>query len=266
MSRTIAIANQKGGVAKTTTAIHLAAGLAYSLDLATGKRILLVDLDPQGDATWAVLSRRVSEVDHSVYDLLKPEDLRQCTVEDVRLPTNVPGLDLLPAGRALAKTPDQLSNQPGWVWFLADALQAVAEKYEFVIVDCPPTLGKLTILGLAAADEVLVPLRPGPLELKGIGELLLTLKRTRQALRQANGRPRLGGVLMTMVEPRTLIGADTRAAIQKAFGSTVFQTEIPKSVVVAEALSRHTNLFQAYPQHKAARAYARLVKEVVTRG
>jgi chromosome partitioning protein len=219
--RVYALANQKGGVGKTTTAINLAACLAEA-----GERTLVVDLDPQANATSG-LGERVNG--SSSLDLLDGIPLPK-----LAKPTRFPRLELVPSRPELAAAAVELARRPDGERYLAEALAGAAEKYAFVFVDCPPSLGPLTVNALAAADRVLVPVQAEYYALEGLAQLVGSVDLVRARL---NPRLALGGLLLTMVDRRTRLAADVSAEVRRNFGELVFKTAVPRSVRVAEAPS-----------------------------
>jgi chromosome partitioning protein len=244
-----ALANQKGGVGKTTTAINLAACLAEA-----GARSLLVDLDPQANATSG-LGERAEEV--STYDLLDGAPL-----SDVIRHTAYANLDLVPSRPDLAGAVVELAQRGDGESYLRQSLQGAREEYEFVFLDCPPSLGPLTVNALAAADQVLVPVQAEYYALEGLSQLVKSVELVRARL---NPRLQVGGVLLTMVDGRTKLSAEVEDEVRKHFGDRVFRTTIPRSVRLAEAPSHGLPVI-AYDRRSAgAAAYWRATNELVER-
>jgi chromosome partitioning protein len=247
--RVYALANQKGGVGKTTTAINLAACLAEA-----GERTLVVDLDPQANATSGLGERANGS---SSLDLLDGIPLSK-----LAKPTRFALLDLLPARAELAGAAVELARRSDGERYLADALAGAGEGYSFVFVDCPPSLGPLTVNALAAADRVLVPVQAEYYALEGLAQLVGSVELVRSRL---NPRLALGGVLLTMVDRRTRLAADVAAEVRRHFGELVFRTAVPRSVRVAEAPS-HGLPVTAYDRSSAgADAYWKVAMELVGR-
>ena len=247
--RVYALANQKGGVGKTTTTINLAACLAEA-----GERVLVVDLDPQANATSG-LGERANGT--SSLDLLDGIPLA-----DLAKPTQFPRLELVPSRPELAGAAVELARRSDGERYLADALAGAGEGYSFVFVDCPPSLGPLTVNALAAADRVLVPLQAEYYALEGIAQLVGSVELVRSRL---NPRLALGGVILTMVDRRTRLSADVTAEVRRHFGELVFRTAVPRSVRVAEAPS-HGLPVTAYDRASAgADAYWKVAMELVGR-
>jgi chromosome partitioning protein len=247
--RVYALANQKGGVGKTTTTINLAACLAEA-----GERTLVVDLDPQANATSGLGERANGS---SSLDLLDGIPLPQ-----LARPTRFARLDLVPAKAELAGAAVELSRRGNGERYLADALTSATDDYEFVFVDCPPSLGPLTVNALAAADRVLVPVQAEYYALEGLAQLVGSVELVRSRL---NPRLALGGVLLTMVDRRTRLAADVAAEVRRHFGELVFRASVPRSVRVAEAPS-HGLPVTAYDRASAgADAYWKVAMELVGR-
>jgi chromosome partitioning protein len=247
--RVYALANQKGGVGKTTTTINLAACLAEA-----GERTLVVDLDPQANATSGLGERANGS---SSLDLLDGIPLPQ-----LARPTRFARLDLVPAKAELAGAAVELSRRGDGERYLADALTSATDDYEFVFVDCPPSLGPLTVNALAAADRVLVPVQAEYYAMEGLAQLVGSVELVRSRL---NPRLALGGVLLTMVDRRTRLAADVAAEVRRHFGELVFRASVPRSVRVAEAPS-HGLPVTAYDRASAgADAYWKVAMELVGR-
>ena len=248
-SRIFAIANQKGGVGKTTTAINLAACLAEA-----GERSLVVDLDPQANATSGLGERANGS---SSIDLLDGAPL-----DELAKPTRFANLDLVPAKPDLAGTAAELSRRGDGERYLNEALAAANSDYSFVFVDCPPSLGPLTVNALAAADRVLVPLQAEYYALEGLAQLVRSVELIRARL---NPRLAIAGVILTMVDRRTRLAADVDAEVRRHFGNLVFNASIPRSVRIAEAPS-HGLPVTAYDRRSAgADAYWKVAMELVDR-
>jgi chromosome partitioning protein len=247
--RIFAIANQKGGVGKTTTAINLAACLAEA-----GVRSLVVDLDPQANATSGLGERANGS---SSIDLLDGVPLRE-----LAKPTRFPNLDLVPAKPDLAGTASELARRGDGERYLNDALATADGDYSFVFVDCPPSLGPLTVNALTAADRVLVPLQAEYYALEGLAQLVRSVEVIRARL---NPRLSIAGVILTMVDRRTRLAADVDAEVRRHFGNLVFNASIPRSVRIAEAPS-HGLPVTAYDRRSVgADAYWKVAMELVER-
>ncbi len=246
----LAIANQKGGVGKTTTAINLAAALA-----ALEHRVLLVDSDPQGNATRGLGAR--AERPHLYHVLADGVAITEAAVA-----TSLPRLDLLASDRDLVGVEVEFVGRPGWRHVLERRLAAVRERYDVVLIDCPPSLGHLTVGALTAADGVLVPLQCEYFALEGISELVQTVGRVRNS-----GNPRLAiaGILLTMYDDRTNLARDVAAEIRAHFGGKVFETVVPRNVRLAEAPSHGLPILQYDIKSRGAEAYLALAREYLSR-
>jgi chromosome partitioning protein len=250
VARTYALANQKGGVGKTTTAVNLAACLAEA-----GERALVIDLDPQANATSG-LGLRANGT--SSYDLLDGAPLDELVVH-----TRFANLDLVPAKPDLAGAVIELARRTDGERYLAQALAPGSTRYDFVFVDCPPSLGPLTVNALAAADRVLVPVQAEYYALEGLTQLLQSVELVRRRL---NPRLGIGGVLLTMVDARTRLAQQVEEEVRRHFGPLVFRTSVPRSVRLAEAPS-HGLPAIAYDRRSAgADAYWKVAMELVERG
>jgi chromosome partitioning protein len=247
--RVYALANQKGGVGKTTTAINLAACLAEA-----GERTLVVDLDPQANATSGLGERANGS---SSLDLLDGIPLQQ-----LAKPTRFTNLELVPAKPDLAGAVVDLARRSDGERYLAEALRGAGEGYSFVFVDCPPSLGPLTVNALAAADRVLVPVQAEYYALEGLAQLVGSVELIRSRL---NPLLAIGGVILTMVDRRTRLAAEVSAEVRRHFGELVFSTSVPRSVRLAEAPS-HGLPVTTYDRDSAgADAYWKVAMELVGR-
>jgi chromosome partitioning protein len=249
---TFAIVNQKGGVGKTTTAVNLGAALA-----SFGYRILLVDLDPQGNSTSGVGVSKAS-LRRSVYDVLIPGD----HLEQVIQRTATPGLELAPSDVRLAGAEVELVALIARETKLRNALRAVRQGYDAVLIDCPPSLGLLTINALTAANGCLIPIQCEYYALEGLSALLTTVELVRRHL---NPDLSITGVLLTMVDPRTRLSDQVAAEVRTHFADKVFATVIPRSVRLAEAPSHGQPVLAYAPGSRSAEAYISLAREVATR-
>jgi chromosome partitioning protein len=252
--RKIAVANQKGGVAKTTTAVNLAAGLALQ-----GYKTLLIDMDPQANATFALMG--IKEQRASVYDLLINDVPLDDTIHAIE---PVAGLDLVPSNIDLAGAEVELISRVGGQTRLRTKLTEAAPDldYRYIIIDAPPSLGFLTINALAAADEVLIPVSASVFALNGIAMLENTIAQVRRELNCPTLR--IAGVLLTLFD-NTNVARDVLAETRGYFGDAVFSTVIPKNVKLEEAHSRVESIFTYAGESKGAEAYRELVLEVLSR-
>ncbi len=250
--RVVAVANQKGGVGKTTTAVSVGAALAQR-----GLRVLLVDLDPQRNATTG-LGERGEEGRPSTYGVLI-EDL---PAEEALLATEVDGLTLLPSSLDLAGAEIELVPVFSRERRLREALDAVRGRFDLTIVDCPPTLGLLTVNALVAADEVLIPIQCEYYALEGVGQLVRTIDLVRRSLNPELG---IGGVLLTMFDGRTRLAEQVAAEVRGHFGDEVFRTVIPRAVRLSEAPGFGQPITVFDPASRGARAYQRLAGELAQR-
>ncbi len=244
----VAVANQKGGVGKTTTAINLGAGLAFQ-----GERVLLVDLDPQGNATSGLGVDR-SAIKQSTYDLLVDD----VAAEDVIEASSVRDLFLVPATIDLAGAEIELVSMFSREHRLENALKTVVDDYDFVLIDSPPSLGLLTINGLTAADEVLIPIQCEYYALEGVGQLIRNIQLVQTSL---NPQLDVEGVVLTMYDGRTTLSKQVTREVRDHFGKTAYKTVIPRTVRLSEAPS-HGEPIEAYDRmNRGAIAYRELASE-----
>ncbi len=250
MTTTIAIANQKGGVGKTTTAINLGAALA-----ALERDILIVDCDAQGNASRGL---GVETEGPTVYEVL----IGEAEMAEAIRPTSLACLQMVPSNRALVGAEVEFVGLAGWQHRLAHALSEVAADYDTILLDCPPSLGHLTVSALVAADGVLVPLQCEYFALEGIKELLQTVSRVQQSL---NARLQLTGILLTMYDERTNLARDVAREVRTHFAGRVYDTVVPRNVRLAEAPSHGLPVLNYDIRSRGAQAYLALAREVLTR-
>jgi chromosome partitioning protein len=253
VAEVIACANQKGGVGKTTTVVSVAAYLALD-----GLRVLLVDLDPQGNATSGLGFDR-ERLERSVYHLLLDGTDGDAAVA---LETTIPGLAIIPSDRSLAGAEVELVSIPGRERRLRTALRTTQDSYDYVFLDCPPSLGLLTVNALTAADSVLIPLQCEYYALEGLGQLMSTIDLIRDHL---NPDLRLNGVLLTMHDGRTSLSADVIGEVRRHLGDRVYRTVIPRSVRLAEAPSYGRPIATYSPRSRGAEAYRLAAAELLRR-
>lgn len=252
-TKILAIINQKGGVGKSTTAVNLAAALG-----AMDKEVLLVDLDPQGNATsgYGIDKRSLNEC---IYNVL----LGETPVEDVILSCVTKGVDILPSTISLAGAEVELVNEMARENRLKGALGSLRGRYDFILIDCPPSLGLLTINALVAADKLLVPIQCEFYALEGVTKLLDSMKRVKNML---NPSLDIFGIVLTMYDSRTNLANQVVNEVRAYFGDAVFETQIPRTVKLSEAPSYGQPIIEYAPDNKGAQAYNDLAREVISRG
>ena len=248
----VAIANQKGGVGKTTTAINLASALALR-----GKATLLIDLDPQANSTMSFIQR--DDVTATVYDAIADGD---CRLADAIVASSQANLWVAPARIALAKLEGKLVGELDAHFRLKDRIEPIREQYPYIVIDCPPTLGLLTVNALVAATHLLIPIQSSYFALEGTDDLLETIDKVRT---RANPELRILGVVITMHDKRTSMGRDIQLQIQKVFGNKVFRTVISKSVRLEESPAYRESIFTFAPESSGATDYYSLCEEVMDR-
>ncbi|MEG0314587.1 MAG: AAA family ATPase [Erysipelotrichaceae bacterium] len=251
MGKIIAVSNQKGGVGKTTTSINLAAGLGY-----LGKRVLLVDFDPQGNATQGI-GTKVNSKFPCVYNLI----MEDCEVKDVVCHLNTPPVDIIPASINLAGADLQMAKfEVGKEELLKKKLDVVRDDYDFIIIDCPPSLGLLNTNALTAADSVIIPVQCEYYALEGVTQLLMTIRLVQQLF---NKNLIIEGVVLTMYDARTKLSVEVQQEVRKHFKDRVYKSFIPRNVKLSEAPSRGMSIFEYDVQCLGAKAYAGLASELV---
>ena len=257
MAIIIAVTNQKGGVGKTTSCINIAASFAF-----VKKKILLVDFDPQGNATMGSGINK-NDVDFTITDLLIPEE-NEATAEEINAaikPTKA-GFDLIPANRDLTAAEIQLLELPNKENILKNILSKVGHKYEYIVIDCPPSLNMLTVNALVAANSVLIPIQCEYYALEGLASLIQTIEGIKKI---ANKDLKIEGLLRTMCDPRNKLTNEVSAQLIECFGDKVFNTSIPRNVRLAEAPSHGLTILEYDRYSRGAAAYLALVGEILRR-
>ena len=253
MGKAIAIFNQKGGVGKTTTNINLAAGLAHK-----GKEVLMVDIDPQGNTTSGIgIRKRVLK--HTLYDALIDTEF---DVDKAIVPTNTEGLFLLPASVDLAGAEGELAQLEGREGRLKRVIDAVKDDYDYILVDCPPSLGMLTVNSFAASDGVIVPMQCEFYALEGLSQLMITINRIK---RLYNPELSVSGILITMYNGRLLLSMQVISELKKHYEDKIFETKISRNVKLTEAPGFGRPAYYHDKSSKGAKEYLEVAKELVTR-
>lgn len=252
MSRIVAVANQKGGVGKTTTAINLAASIA-----SRGYRVLLVDFDPQGNASSGVGYTRAN-VDKTIYDAL----VGGVAIAEIVLPTDIPTLFVVPANADLVGAEIELIGASNRERFLANAIGPIAADYDYVVIDCPPSLGMLTLNALVCADGVVVPMQAEYFALEGLSALTATIEKVVAAY---NPTLKIDGVLFTMFDGRMNLANQVRAEVTKFFGDVVLETTVPRNVRLSEAPSFGKPVMVYDPRCPGTRSYLAVADEFLDR-
>ena len=248
----IAIANQKGGVGKTTTAINLSAAIAKA-----GHKVLLIDLDPQGNSSLSFLDHTV--IDQSAYDLLTEPDVNP---DNIIKQTAIPSLSILPSRINLAKFESKVIGDFDAPFRLKDRIDGLTKSFDFILIDTPPTLGLITVNALVASDYVLVPIQPSYFALEGTDDLLETVEKVKA---RPNPRLQVLGVVITLLDKRTTLARDIQDQIRAVFGDKVFATVISKSVRLEESPAYKETIFTFAPSSSGAIEYSNLCEEVMRR-
>ncbi len=249
----LAIANQKGGVGKTTTAFNLSSALAL-----IGKNTLLVDIDPQAHSTISLINNS-SQYDKSIYDVLVDSEVK---IRDIIVKTSVPGLEIAISKIAMAKLEPVLLGEIDGHFRLRDVIVPIKKRYEFIIIDTPPTLGLITLNALVAATHILIPIQSSYLSLEGTDDLLETVIKIRK---NVNPDLQVLGVVITLYDRRTNISRDAVERIKRVFGKKVFKTMISKSVKLEESPAYRESIFTYAPDSVGAMQYKKLAQEVIRR-
>lgn len=252
MARIISVANQKGGVGKTTTTVNLGACLAYD-----GKKVLLIDSDAQGNATSG-LGVRKPDVKQDIYDVL----VNEVPIKETIIKTSSENLSIVPATLQLAGAEIELTSMMARESRLKSALAEVSDEYDFILVDCPPSLGHLTINAFTASDAILIPVQCEYYALEGLSQLLNTV---RLVQKHFNPGLEIEGVLLTMYDARTNLGAEVVEEVRRYFQEKVYDTIIPRNVRLSEAPSHGKPIIDYDPRSKGAEVYQALAKEVLVR-
>ncbi len=250
MGKIISLVNQKGGVGKTTTTINIAASMAHF-----GKKVLLVDNDPQGNSTTGIGVEKC-DISYSIYDVLVSET----PVEDVIVTTQVPNLDLLPSKIDLASADVELARVSYREKRLLNSLNRVRDNYDYILIDCPPSLGLLTLNALNACDSVIVPVQCEYYALEGLTQLLSTILRVQKNMNQ---NLVIEGVILTMLDRRTNLGIEVIEEVRKYFKDKVYNTIIPRMVKLSEAPAYGLPIIKYDPSSKGTKAYLNLTEEII---
>jgi len=249
----LAVTNQKGGVGKTTTVMNIGVYLAKKR-----KKVLLVDLDPQANLSSGLIENKTQAVKGNIYDLL----INKVDVKNIVKTTRLKDLDLIPSGIELAGAEVELVGALSRENILKRGLEKIEKEYDFILIDCPPSLGLLTINGLVAAEKVLIPVQSEYYALEGLGQLINTLKMIKSTL---NPTLDIGGVILTMFDSRTNLSKDVASELKNFFEDKLFQSIIPRSIRLSEAPSRSQTIAEYAPNSTGSIAYENLAKEIINR-
>lgn len=252
MARIVSVANQKGGVGKTTTTVNLGASLAFE-----GKKVLLIDIDAQGNATSGIGIRK-ADVEQDIYDVL----VNEVPIRETILSTSRENLSIVPATIQLAGAEIELTSMMARESRLKSALSEISDDYDYILIDCPPSLGHLTINSFTASDSILIPVQCEYYALEGLSQLLNTV---RLVQKHFNPELKIEGVLLTMYDARTNLGAEVVDEVRKYFRENVYDTIIPRNVRLSEAPSHGLSIIDYDIRSRGAEVYQALAKEVLTR-
>ncbi|MGY3748507.1 ParA family protein [Vagococcus acidifermentans] len=250
MARVVSVANQKGGVGKTTTTVNLGACLAFF-----GRKVLLIDMDAQGNATSGIGIRK-ADVEQNIYEVLVDE----VPIRDVIHHTSRENLDIVPATIQLSGAEIELTSMMARESRLKQAITDIKDDYDYILIDCPPSLGHLTINSFTASDSILIPVQCEYYALEGLSQLLNTI---RLVQKHFNPELRIEGVLLTMYDARTNLGSEVVEEVRKYFRERVYDTIIPRNVRLSEAPSHGLSIIDYDPRSKGAEVYQALAKEVI---
>ena len=252
MGKIVAFSNQKGGVGKTTTVLNVADYVARA-----GKKVLMIDIDPQGNLTSGYGIAK-NELEYSLYDLM----MGQAKFDDVVVKTAYDGLDILPCNMDLASLEVELASVPNRTLVLARAISHYADRYDFVFIDCPPSLGVLTLNALCACDGVIVPIQSEFFALEGLSQLMNSIKLVRDRI---NPKISVYGVVLTMYDARSLMTRQVTEEIKKYFGAKVFEVPAPRNIKLCESPSFGVPISQHAPKSRGGVAYEKIAQEFLRR-